>query len=75
MNGSLVYRKSKSLPPILFLAERVLADKDLQNLRNLKFHDEVILDETGFKTSRAVVLEAAKRRRLSPVGSQPANTH
>lgn len=45
-------------------------------MKNLKrHHDEESLDETEFKASKAAVLEAAKRRRLSPVEPQPEPAH
>ena len=58
------------------MAELFLTDEDVQDLKNLKrHHDEEILDETEFKASKVVVVEAAKRRRLSPVEPQPAPAH
>ena len=60
MGGSLVYRNSYH--PFSFqMAKRFLMDGDVQDLKNLKrHHGKGILDETEFKASLAVVLEAEK---------------
>ena len=47
-------------------------ERDLTNLKRL--HDNGILDETEYRASKAVILEAAKRRRLSPGELQPIAT-
>ena len=75
MSGSLVNRNSYH--PIYFkIVERFLTGEDVQDLKNLKHHhDEGVLDETEFKASKAAVLEAAKRRRPSPVEPQPGPAH
>ena len=58
------------------MAERFLTGEDLQDLKNLKHHhDEEVLDETEFKASKTAVLEAAKRRRPSPVEPRPGPAH
>ena len=45
-------------------------------MKNLKrHHDEGTPNENEFKASKATVLEAAKRRWLSPVEPQPAPAH
>ncbi len=53
--------------------EPFLTEAEERDLTKLKrHHDKGMLDETEYKACKAVILEAAKRRRLSPGELQPA---